>query len=221
MHKKGSKNDPANYRGISLTSCLGKLFNKVINARLLEYVDTKNLLSYNQTGFKQNSRTSDHILTLKSIIDFQKSKKKKVFAAFIDLRKAFGTVWRDGLFYKILLNGINGIVYNIIRSMYTDNICKIKFANGLSKQFPSTCGVKQGDVLSPILFNLFIDDLVKNLNSCQSGAISVNGLSISSLLYADDIVLLANSQEALQTYLDILNDFVPHGNCISILTNQK
>ena len=207
IHKKGSKNDPANYRGISLTSCLGKLFNKVINARLLEYVDTKNVLSYNQIGFKQNSRTSDHILTLKSIIDFQKSKKKKVFAAFIDLRKAFDTVWRDGLFYKILLNGINGRVYNIIRSMYTDNICKIKFANGLSKQFPSTCGVKQGDVLSPILFNLFIDDLVKNLNSCPSGAISVNGLSINSLLYADDIVLLANSQEALQTYLDILNDF--------------
>ena len=96
IHKKGSKNDPANYRGISLTSCLGKLFNKVINARLLEYVDTKNLISYIQLGFKQNSRTSDHILTLKSIIDFQKSKKKKVFTAFIDLLKAFDTVWRDG-----------------------------------------------------------------------------------------------------------------------------
>ena len=80
------------------------------------------------------------------------------------------------MFYKILLNDINGI-----RSMYTENICKIKFANGLSKQFPSTCGVKQGDFMSPILFNLSIDDLVDNLNSCPSGAISVNGISINSL----------------------------------------
>ena len=77
---------------ITEESFLGKLFNKVINARLLEYVDTKNLISYNQIGFKQNSRTSDHILslTLKSIIDFQKSKKKKVFAV-----KPFDTVWRE------------------------------------------------------------------------------------------------------------------------------
>ena len=51
IHKKGSKNDPANYRGISLTSCLGKLFNKVINARLLKYIDSRNLISENQIGF--------------------------------------------------------------------------------------------------------------------------------------------------------------------------
>ena len=79
--------------------------------------------------------------------------------------------------------------YNIIHSMYTRNSFKIKFANGLSKQFLSSCGVKHGDVLSQILFNLLIDDLVRKLNAHPSGAISINGLSINSLLYADDFVL--------------------------------
>ena len=137
----------------------------------------ENLVSENQIGFKQNSRTSDHILTLKSVTDFQKSRNEKVFATFIDLRKAFDTVWRDGLFYKMLKHGINGKTYNIIHSMYTKNKCRIKFASGLSKTFSSTCGVKLGDVMSPLLFYLLIDDLANNLKSSISGAISINGLS--------------------------------------------
>ena len=91
--------------------------------------------------------------------------------------------------------------------MYTNNKCRIKFASGLSKTFSSTCGVKQGDVMSPLLFNLFIDDLANNLKSSISGAISINGLLMNLLRYADDIVLLANSKEALQSYLDILDEF--------------
>ena len=102
IHKKGSKNEPANYSGISITSCLGKVFNKVINPLLLKFVDMKNLRSENQICLKQNSGTSDHILTLKSVIDFQKSRNEKVFAAFIDLRETFDTVWRDGLYFKCL-----------------------------------------------------------------------------------------------------------------------
>ena len=91
--------------------------------------------------------------------------------------------------------------------MFTNNSFKIKFANGLSKQYLSSCGVKQGDVLSPIILNLFIDDLVKKLNSSSPGAISINGLSINSPLYADGIVVLPNSKEALQTFLDIYDDY--------------
>ena len=150
LHKKGSKHDPGNYRGISLTSNLGKLFNKVIYNRLLEFVNEHNLISESQIGFKEQSRTSDHIFTLKSIIEQYKSQKKKVFAAFIDLRKAFDTVWREGLFYKMITAGIPNKIFQIIYSMYQDTRCRIKFSNGVGNEFFSTCGVKQGDVLSPI-----------------------------------------------------------------------
>ena len=91
--------DPSNYRGISITSNLGKLFNKVIYMRITKFVNEHNFISENPIGFKEKSRTSDHIFTLKYIIEHKKNKK---FAAFVDLRKAFDTVWRNELFYNLL-----------------------------------------------------------------------------------------------------------------------
>lgn len=148
LHKKGDTFDPGNYRGISISSNLGKLFNKVIYKRLLTFMNNKNLISKNQIGFKEKRHTADHIFTLKTIIDQYKQKSKKVFTAFIDLKKAFDTIWRLALFYKLLNDNIPHRIFNIIHSMYTDTICRIKFSNGLSAPFSSERGVKQGDVLS-------------------------------------------------------------------------
>ena len=181
IHKKGNKLDPSNYRGISLTSNLGKLFNKIIHARILNFVNVNSLISENQIGFKEKSRTADHIFTLKSIIDNYKTRKNKVFAAFIDLRKAFDTVWREGLFYMLLKHNFPSKIFNIVHSMYQDTRCRIKFQNGISPEFLSTCGVKQGDVLSPILFNLYINDLVKELNNANTDRVVIGNISLNSL----------------------------------------
>jgi hypothetical protein len=106
MHKTGNKLDPCNYRGISITSNLGKLFNRIIHSRLLDFIEEASLISENQIGFKKKSRTSDHLFTIKSISEHYKNKKQKVYASFIDLRKAFDTIWRVGLFYKLLISKI-------------------------------------------------------------------------------------------------------------------
>ena len=98
IHKKGDKNNPTNYRGISLTSNLGKLFNKILLSRIMKFIKQNNLICENQIGFKEKARTTDHIFTLKSIVDTYKNNKKKVFAAFIDLKKAFNIVWREVCF---------------------------------------------------------------------------------------------------------------------------
>ena len=91
--------------------------------------------------------------------------------------------------------------------MYEDTCYRIKFSNGISDEFPSTCGVKRGNVLSPLLFNLLINDLVKTLDSTECDPTVIGDLSINFLLCADDISLLSNSEEGLQKSLNCLNDF--------------
>ena len=155
IHKKGNKYDNSNYRGISITSNLGKLFNKIIHAWLLKFIGSNNLICENQIGFKENCRTlstADHIFSLKSLVDHYTAKKKKVFAACIDLRKAFDTVSREGLVYGLLQHHLPYKLFNIIYSMYHETKCRIKFQNGISHTFTSTCEVKQGNVLRPISF---------------------------------------------------------------------
>ena len=89
---KGSKADPGNYRGITLVSCLSKLFTGVINKRLSEHLETNNLLNENQTGFRKNYATLDHIFNLHTIIQLCFAKGKKLYCAFVDFAKAFDTV---------------------------------------------------------------------------------------------------------------------------------
>jgi hypothetical protein len=199
LHKKGDTFDPGNYRGISSSSNLGKLFNKVIYKRLLTFMNNTKLISKNQIGFKEKSHTADHIFTLKTIIDQYKQKSKNVFTAFIDLKKAFATIWRLALFYKLLKHNIPHRIFNIIHSMYTDTICRITFS--------SERGGEHGDVLSPILLNYFINNLVDDLNKDNTDPVVIGDTLVNILLYADDIVLLSQSKEGLQNSLNILHDF--------------
>ena len=107
IFKSGDKNDPKNYRPITITSCLSKLFTKALNSRLVNFLEQNNILNKFQIGFREKSRTSDHILLLKTIIDTYKKKKKHIYACFVDFSNAFPSVWRDGLFYKLLQSGLS------------------------------------------------------------------------------------------------------------------
>ena len=96
--------------------------------------------------------------------------------------------------------------------MYSNTSCRIKFHNGLGPIFQSTCGVKQGDVLSPLLFNIFINDLIKELEFPESKAVRVGNEELNILLYADDIILLSESNDGLQHCLDRLHNFCSSWN---------
>ena len=127
IFKSGAKSDPSNYRGITLSSCLGKLFNKILNERLVLFLDRNGLLCKEQIGFRQGSRTADHIFVLKSIVEYYKTKKQPIYCCFIDLRRAFDSVWRIGLFYKLLKTGVGVKLVSILKDLYikTNNRVKV------------------------------------------------------------------------------------------------
>ena len=212
VYKQGNKLDVNNYRGITISSCLGKLFCHIINDRVSQELESKNFIKSEQAGFRKNYRTSDHIFVLKTIVDkyvLNAKKGDKLFACFIDLRKAFDTVWHDGLFLKLQKAGIRGKIYQVIKSMYHGSQAKVKCNQLMSDSIDITKGVHQGNVLSPLLFNIFINDLGDFILDTEAPVLYDS--KISHLLYADDLLLLSTSAAELQQNISKVNDFAIDG----------
>ena len=112
-----------------------------------------------QIGFLLKNRTADHVYTLRTLIDkYVHYHKEKVYA-FVDFRKAFDSVWREGLFSKLLKINIGGHFYNPIKTLYCSSTCSIRIGQNKTPSFSYSRGVRQGCILSPLLFNLYINNL--------------------------------------------------------------
>ena len=219
---KGSPDDdPDNYRGITLLSCLGKLFTSIINKRLSYYVEATGILGEEQAGFREGYSTTDHVFTLYSIIDLYLHKKKRVYCAFVDYKKAFDLIDRTSLWTKLISNGINGKVITVIYNMY--NNAKSCVMNGSEKSdfFNCNIGVRQGENLSPLLFAMYLNDfelfiskhfaglrdISKDINTHLSDDDVEVFLKLYTLLYADDTIVFAESESELQKALDAIFDY--------------
>jgi hypothetical protein len=212
IHKKGSTRTPGNYRGITINSCLAKVFSSVMNYRLEQFVQDSNIMHESQIGFKKGSRTSDHLFVLDSLIDKYvrkpQGKNCRLYVCFVDFRTAYDTVWRNGLLYRLLKYGTGTKFYNVIKSMYTSVKTRVKVTDGFTELFDSHIGLKQGDVLSPLLFNLYINELSKQLQSkFNADTPTLNDKYVNHLLYADDLVLISTTPQGLQQQLDTLGSF--------------
>jgi hypothetical protein len=159
IHKSGSPTEPGNYRGITITSCMGKLFNNILNCRLEKYLTENNLISNLQIGFKKKSRTADHMFILRTLVDKFTQNKNKLYTCFVDFEKAFDKVSHDALFYKLLSLGINGPLYQMIKDMYGKTCLTVKVNSRLTPAFTSSVGSRQGDPFSPNCFKVFTYDL--------------------------------------------------------------
>ena len=117
LHKGGDCTDPNRYRGISIMSCMGKLFCSILNNRLVELISKNEFGNKCQIGYKKGCRASDHMLGVKTLIHKNTQTNQKLYTCFIDFSKAFDTVWRDALFYKLLKMGTGGPFAKLLKDI--------------------------------------------------------------------------------------------------------
>ena len=117
IFKKGDREDPANYRGITLLSVVGKVFCKILNNRLVPCLDKEGALHEGQAGFRINRSCMDNVYTLNEIVQSRLREDKKTYAFFLDIQKAYDSVWHDGLWYKLWDMGVKGRMWRVIKKM--------------------------------------------------------------------------------------------------------
>ena len=129
-----------------------------------------------------------------------------MYLCFIDFRKAFDTVWHDGLWRRLWDSGVKGKAWRIIRALYSNIHAQVLVGGSETRPVRMLQGVRQGCPLSPILFNYFVDELSRKLKESGYG-IGFEGANLHSLLYADDVVLFAHSAADLQGLIDVVDQF--------------
>ena len=183
IHKPGKPTfSPSSFRPISLTSCISKLFERLILSRLTFHLESNHLLSTCQAGFRPGRSSLDQILTLsQSIWDdgFQKKKPSdRTILASVDFSKAFDSTWHSALFHKLLSLKLPLCFVLWVSSFLSDRRAKVQIGGSRSLSFRIRRGVPQGSVLAAVLFILFVDGITKDL---PRGA--------HASLYADDLAI--------------------------------
>ena len=207
IHKKGDINSCDNYRPISLTSLVSKVYTNILNKRLTSYADAMNIIPEEQAGFRAGYSTIDHIFSLYAMITRQFSKNQKLYVAFIDYRKCFDSINREALFNVLERNGIRGNFLKAIQGIYTSLLSCVRNNGELSEYFECPIGLKQGCLLSPKLFSIFISEVSKYLDAHGKHGIQLipGGKIIHHLLYADDNILVSDTPSGLQSKLNIIH----------------
>ena len=202
----GSRLDPGNYRPITLLSTVGKVFGSIIENRLSCWSEENRTIADEQGGFRRNRGTIDLIFLLREIITNRRENGRPTLVTFIDARKAYDTVWREGNYVRLHDLGVRGKLWRQLQEMNSNPKSKFRLPFGETEWFHVSRGVAQGAVESPWLYSCFINGLAEDLKTSNMG-LRIAGIHTPLLMYADDIVLLASSVQELREMNTIVSNY--------------
>lgn len=196
--KHGDSSDINNYRAITLSPCISKLFEKCLLTKFGHLLAVSPL----QYGFQKKLSCSHAIYTLRAVTDYYVAGLSTVNVAMLDLRKAFDRVKHDTLFTRLMKLNVPPTVLRLLMAWYKHGIVSVRWGAHSSYTFPLRMGVRQGGVLSPVFFCVYIDGLIRRLESTRLGC-WIGDCYVGCILYADDLLLLSPSVCHLQNMVDI------------------
>ena len=218
IYKKGDRTISENYRGISVTSSIGRLYGKIIKNRVEE-----NLTEIEeQSGFRSGRSCLDNIYTLRQLLEKRTARNLNTHIIFIDLEKAYDNVPLSKLFEVLTTSNMKHTYVREVRKMYKNANYVVKSGGNISNAIKLTKGLKQGCCLSPTLFKIYIQKALENwTRKCAGMGIEINGSCMYTLLYADDQVITANDEEDV-TYMlrKLLEEYGKWGLKINVKKTQ-
>ena len=223
IFKAGNKADADNYRGIALLNITGKVFTRILNGRLMAVAEK--ILLEQQSGFRKGRGTTDQIFCVRQMIEKHIEHQDPLYMAFIDLKKAYDSVSRSLLMSILRAEGLPEKLVVLIEKLYARTSLKIRLKQEVGRGVDISTGVRQGCVISPVLFNLFLNFILKlirpqleerGVKLCYRIGDSLFKLDADGLLemnewafaYADDLVLLSENKEKLHESLKIFDEAV-------------
>ena len=201
IHKSGSTRDPSNYRPITLLTSLTKLFERLVLRRIGPALNP--ILDPAQAGFRWGADVQAYALA--ETLRFRGS--QRTWAAFVDVRKAYDIAWRDAALARLHRAGVQGRIWLLLDDLCASPSSQVRIDGCFSASWENAEGVRQGSVLSPLLFNVLFNGVAAAVRRACPGVRlgpDLDAPRVSLLLYADDIVILAECQEELQAALDAL-----------------
>ena len=200
--QQGNFSDMGNYRGITISPIASKIFEYVMKDIFSEFM----LTSPSQFGFKKGNSTVHALHCLKGTIDYYVQHGSRVFCAFLDASKAFDRVVHAGLFIKLIQRNVPMVFLDVIISWYDGLFCKVKWGDQFSDWFAVTAGVRQGGILSPTFYCIYVDDLVQILKASNIGCYYLD-LFAAAIFYADDMAILAPSIRGISLILSLCGEY--------------
>jgi hypothetical protein len=217
---KGARDDPNSYRGISLLSIAGKVFAAIILHRVMQQLEAGEAVSLHesQCGLRKGRGTPDALFVLRAVGGACKEHRAGFAKAYVDFSKAFDCVNRDALWRILAVYGVHPKLITLLKALHTDSTAAVRIAGQVGSSFATTSGVRQGCVIAPALFNIFLDFVVRKalrempadcgvhlrVRSAFGGGSDPARSSLERivmLLYADDLVLMSHSLSELRLML--------------------